>query len=186
MRLEYVPILAELMNANKYVTIVAYVMFVSGLPFLVSLSRQIRYVTVQFVPRWTAGDIANAVKLFISLRCTGFICQTALMDGEFEKVKEKLINIIEVNISARNEHVPEIERKIQHKADLPYKTMPGVMIKRMVLNAVLFMDTYVNKQGISNEYSPWELTSRWQLDSKNTVNTILDPTARRMMTLIPQ
>ena len=35
------------------------------------------------------------------------------MDGEFEKVKRRLMNVIEVNITSRNEHVPEIERKIR-------------------------------------------------------------------------
>eukprot|EP00804_Cyclotella_cryptica_P027597 CCRYP_007506-RA/>CCRYP_007506-RA protein AED:0.33 eAED:0.33 QI:0/-1/0/1/-1/0/1/0/237 len=148
-------------------------MFVSGLPFLVTLSRWIRYVTVQFVPRRTAGELDNALKMVIGVyRRAGFICQTALMDGEFEKVKSKLLNIIEVNTTSRNEHVPEIERKIRHikertrsiKAELPYSVMPGQMIKRMVLQAVLFMNAYVDKQGISDEYSPRELILRWQLD----------------------
>ena len=100
------------------------------------------------------------------------MCQMALMDGEFEKVKQKLINIIEVNITAKNEHVPEIERKIRHikertrciKADLPYQIMPSVMIKRMVLHAVMFMNAYVDKQGISDKYSPREIILRWQLN----------------------
>ena len=70
-------------------------------------------MTVQFVPRRTAGELANALKLVIGLYMrTGFICQTALMDGEFEKVKMKLINLIEVNLTSKNEHFPEIEHKI--------------------------------------------------------------------------
>ena len=56
----------------------------------------------------------------------------ALMDGEFEKVKTKLINLIKVNITSINEHIPEIERKTRHvkertrciKAELPYAIMP--------------------------------------------------------------
>eukprot|EP00804_Cyclotella_cryptica_P024363 CCRYP_015327-RA/>CCRYP_015327-RA protein AED:0.56 eAED:0.44 QI:0/0/0/0.5/0/0/2/0/103 len=99
---------------------------------------------MQFVPRRTAGELANAMKMVVGLyRRAGIICQTALMDGEFEKIKQKLINIIEINITAKNEHVPEIERKIRHikervrciKADLPYTVLPNVMIKRMVLHA---------------------------------------------------
>lgn len=43
-----------------------------------------------------------------------FICQNVLMDGDFLKVKQKLIDIIEDNITAENEHVPEIEIKIRH------------------------------------------------------------------------
>jgi hypothetical protein len=65
------------------------------------------------VPRRTAGELANALKMVVGLYWrVGFICQTTLMDGEFEKIKKKLINIIEVNITSKNEHVPEIERKI--------------------------------------------------------------------------
>eukprot|EP00804_Cyclotella_cryptica_P016673 CCRYP_001990-RA/>CCRYP_001990-RA protein AED:0.73 eAED:0.24 QI:0/-1/0/1/-1/0/1/0/427 len=147
-------------------------MFVSGLPFLITLSRRVRYITIQFVPRRTAGELANAMKMVVGLyRRAGIICQTALMDGEFEKINQKLINIIEVNITAKNEKVPEIERKIRHikervrsmKADLPYQVLPNIMIKRMVLHAGLLLNAYVNKQGISNEYSPREIILRWQL-----------------------
>eukprot|EP00804_Cyclotella_cryptica_P030821 CCRYP_015076-RE/>CCRYP_015076-RE protein AED:0.49 eAED:0.25 QI:0/-1/0/1/-1/1/1/0/834 len=147
-------------------------MFVSGLPFLITLSRRVRYVTIQFVLRRTAGELANAMKMVVGLyRRAGIICQTALMDGEFEKIKQKIINIIEVNITSKNEHVPEIERKIRHikervrsmKADLPYQVLPNIMIKRMVLHAGLLLNAYVDKQGISNEYSPREIILRWQL-----------------------
>eukprot|EP00804_Cyclotella_cryptica_P004758 CCRYP_016241-RA/>CCRYP_016241-RA protein AED:0.30 eAED:0.32 QI:0/0/0/1/0/0/4/0/361 len=109
----YVPVPEELINPNRYVTLAADVMFVSGLPFLVTLSRRICNSAI--CARRTAGELANALKLVVGLyRRAGFICQTALMDGEFEKVKKKLINIIEVNITSKNEHVPEIERKIRH------------------------------------------------------------------------
>jgi hypothetical protein len=128
----------ELVDTNKYKTLAVDIMFMSGLPFLVTLSRRIRNIMVQFVPRRMAGELANVLKLVIRLyRRAGFVCQTALMDGEFKKVKERLINTIEVNVTARNEHMPEIERKIHHvkdrsrciKADVPYKIMPSIMIK---------------------------------------------------------
>lgn len=87
------------------------------------------------------------------------------MDGEFEKVKQKLTHIIEVNMTAKNEHVPEIERKIRCikertrsiKADLPYQILPSMIIKRMVLHAVIFMNVYIDKRGISDEYLPREI-----------------------------
>ena len=66
-RPEYVTIPQELIDMNRYVILAADVMFVSGLPFLVTLSRQIRYVTVQFVPRRTAGELANALKMVIGV-----------------------------------------------------------------------------------------------------------------------
>ena len=36
------------------------------------------------------------------------------MDGKFEKVKDKVLDQIVINTTAKNEHVAEIERKIQH------------------------------------------------------------------------
>eukprot|EP00804_Cyclotella_cryptica_P013935 CCRYP_002447-RA/>CCRYP_002447-RA protein AED:0.32 eAED:-0.43 QI:0/-1/0/1/-1/0/1/0/204 len=150
-------------------------MFLLGLPFLVSLSRRVRYVIVQFMPRRTAGELANAIKLAMAVyRRAGFICQTALMDGEFEKLNQNLVNLIEVNITSKNEHGPEIERKIRHvkervrciKADLPYQAMQTQMINRMVMHAVLFMNAYIDKQGMSDEYSPQGNILRWQLDWK--------------------
>jgi hypothetical protein len=85
-RLDYMTLPRELVEVNNYETLAADVMFVSGLPFLVTLSRQKRYVAVQFVPRRTAREQANDLKLVIGLYCrAGFICQTALMDGELKK-----------------------------------------------------------------------------------------------------
>ncbi|KAL7527762.1 hypothetical protein ACHAXR_004364, partial [Thalassiosira sp. AJA248-18] len=93
-------------------------MFVSGLPFLITLSRGVRFTTVTFVPSRTAAELANSLKQVIKLyKRAGFTCQTSLMDGEFEKVKEKLLNWIVVNTTSKNEHVGEAERKIRHAKD---------------------------------------------------------------------
>ncbi len=43
---------------------------------------------------------------------SGFIVQTALMDMEFEKLKDKMMNV-RLNTTAASEHVGEIERKIR-------------------------------------------------------------------------
>ena len=58
----YISIPAQLISLHKYVTLAADVMFVSGIPFFVALSRRIRYVTVQFMPRRTAAELANSLK----------------------------------------------------------------------------------------------------------------------------
>jgi hypothetical protein len=43
---------------------------------------------------------------------SGFIVQTALMDMEFEKLKDKMMNV-RLNTTAASEHVGEIEQKIR-------------------------------------------------------------------------
>ena len=66
-RPNYVMLPRELVEVNKYETLAADIIFVSRLPFLVKLSRQIRYVTLHFVPRRTSGELANALKLVFGL-----------------------------------------------------------------------------------------------------------------------
>ena len=57
------------------------------------------------------------------------------MDGEFEKVKDKL-NLIAVNICSKNEHVPKIEQNIRHvkkqchciKTNMHISILPGIIV----------------------------------------------------------
>jgi hypothetical protein len=151
------------------------VMFVCGLPFLVTLSRNVCFITVQSVPCRTASELANGIRNVMNLYCrAGFVCQTAFIDGEFEKVKDKLLSDITVNIRSKNEHVPDIEQKIQHikecchysKSDIPAAVLPNVIIKQLVLHSVMFLNAFPDKQGISKELSPREIILRWQLDFK--------------------
>ena len=70
-------------------------------------------MTVQFMPHGTAPELANALKSVLTLyKCACFICQTALMDNEFEMVKDHLIHCIEINSTAKKKYVPKIERMI--------------------------------------------------------------------------
>jgi hypothetical protein len=171
----YVSIPADIIKHHKFVILAADIMFVCGMPFLISLSRGIRFVTVQYVPRRTAPELANAFKNILALYArAGFVCQTGLMDGEFEAVKERLAGLIEINTTAANEHVPEIERKIRHvkerchasKASLPFDVLPNLIIRNLVIHVTMMLNAHIDKQGISEEFSPRELVLRWQLDWK--------------------
>ena len=68
----------------------------------------------------------------------------------------------------------EIERKIRHvkdicrstKATMPYSILPNAVIKALVLNAVMWMNAWPEKLGISQTFSPGEIVLRWQLSTK--------------------
>jgi hypothetical protein len=47
----YVQIPKEILELNKDVTLAVDVMFVDGIPFVVSLSRKIKFTTSEYVPR---------------------------------------------------------------------------------------------------------------------------------------
>jgi hypothetical protein len=162
----HVRVPRDLIEMNKYV-------FVCGLPFLISLSRRVRFVTLEFLPTRTAGELCSGLKNILKFyNRAGFVIQNAIMDNEFEPLKKKLLGQVVLNTTAKNEHVGEIERKIQHvknrarstKSTLPYKKLPNAIIKAMLYNVVLWMNALRTKLGISEEYSPRELLLRHQLD----------------------
>ena len=90
------------------------VMFVNGVPFLVSVARGLNFVTAEFVPSpRTAKKLALGITRMIDLyACGGFQVGTVLMDNEFEKL-QNLVPILAINTTAAKEHVPEVECKIR-------------------------------------------------------------------------
>ena len=174
---DYVRIPREIVEMNRNVTLVGDVLFVCGLPFLITLSRRIRFVTLQFMPNRTVKELTKGFKNVLNLyKRAGFLVQCALMDNEFEPLKQALLDCLDVNTTAKNEHVGEIERKIRHvkerarcvKSTLPYrfKALPNAIIKAMLYNVILWMNAFISPQGVSETYSPRELVLRRQLKWK--------------------
>jgi hypothetical protein len=103
----------------------------------------------------------------------GFIVQVALVDMEFEKLKDVLPNIT-INTTAAREHVGEIKRKIQvikerargTMATLPYLTLLKIMIIKLMDFCVLWLNSFPVKSGISEKWSPRELILHHRLDAK--------------------
>ena len=63
----FVRIPRDIINMNRYVTLVADVIFVCGLPFLISLSHCIRFIMVEFIPKRTAGELCSGLKNVLKL-----------------------------------------------------------------------------------------------------------------------
>ena len=93
----------------KFVTMAADVIFVSGVSFFVTYSKKIKFLTVEYLPQRTAKQLANALRKVIFLYARGgFFVRHAMMDMEFEKVKD-LVPLVKVNTAAAREHVGLIE-----------------------------------------------------------------------------
>ncbi|KAL7534452.1 hypothetical protein ACHAXR_007085 [Thalassiosira sp. AJA248-18] len=154
-------------------------MFVSGLPFLVTLSRGIRFGTTQYRPCRTAKLLCNALKETIKLyKRAGFIVQTCLMDNEFEPLKAMLADTVVINTTAKNEHVAEIERFIRtlkgkcrcifsELREIGIIYLPNAIIKALVTFVMMWNNGIHTKQGVSQELSPREIILRWQLSTKH-------------------
>jgi hypothetical protein len=158
---------------HKYVTIEADVMFVNGFPFLVASLREIRLVTIEFLPSRTeslAISIERDIKIYAR---TGFNIHMLMMDMKFEKLKDMLPEIAHNTMAAR-EHVGEIERNIRVIKEramwmintLPHNMPTKLIITEMMHFCVIWMNSFPFKSGISEKYSLRELVSRHRLDAK--------------------
>jgi hypothetical protein len=111
-RIEYVQISWDFVELHKYVMLVADIMFVNGLPFFVTSSQGKSLVTIEYLKSRTAKRLIDTLERVIRIYGkVGFVVQTALMDMEFKKLRDKLPNVI-LNTTAAQEHVGEIKRKI--------------------------------------------------------------------------
>jgi hypothetical protein len=173
-RVHCVKIPRNFIKMHKYVTLVADVFFVNGLPFLVTSLRGISLIMIEFLPLQTVKRLALTLERVIRVyRVAGFIVQVALMDMEFEKLKDILPNIT-INTTAARQHVGKIERKIRvikerargTMATLPYLTLPKVMIIELMHFCILWMNSFPVKSGVSEKWSPRELILHHQLDAK--------------------
>ncbi len=159
---------------HKYVTLAADVMFVHGLPFLVTSSRGISLVTIEYLPSRMAKRLVHTLRsVFRIYRTGGYVIQTTLMDIEFEKLKPMLPEIA-LNTTAAREHKGMAERKIRVLKErgrgtfntLPYPKFPKMMVIELMHFCVMWINFFPVRSGISEKWSPRELVSRTKLDAK--------------------
>ena len=115
-------------------TLAANVMHVNGIPMLVTISRNIRFATVEALPNRNLPTLVKGIKSVATVyKRAGFRVTTSLMDGEFEPMRSDLANLeIALNKTARDEHVGDIERFIHTLKErmwatynsLPFTNMP--------------------------------------------------------------
>eukprot|EP00804_Cyclotella_cryptica_P011815 CCRYP_021222-RA/>CCRYP_021222-RA protein AED:0.36 eAED:-0.92 QI:0/-1/0/1/-1/1/1/0/432 len=162
-RPEYVGIPAALFERIKNVTLTADVMFVNGLPFCVTLSRDIKLITIEFLPSRTVPMLCATLKKTVAIyKQGGFTVRTCLMDMEFEKMIHDMDEVV-INTTAAREHVGDIERCIRTikeqarsvTSELPYKKY---MPKKIVINLLKFVTMWLNAMpsgsGVSTVLSP--------------------------------
>ncbi len=156
-RVKIVQIPWDFVQLHKYVMLVADVMFVNGLPFLLNSARGLSLVTIEYLPSRIAKRLVHTLQIVFRIYGTaGFIVQVAMMDMEFEKLKDMLPNVT-LNTTAAREHIGEIERKIRVIKErgrgtinmLPYETMPKLMIIELMHFCVMWMNSFPVKSGVS-------------------------------------
>ena len=169
-----VSIPADVMSRYRKVTLAVDIMFVDKIAFLVTLSRNIRFGTVEVLPDRKQHSIIKAIKNVQALYVPrGFTVETALMDGEFAALRGNLADLgITLNETAADEHVGDIERYIRTVKErtrstyntLPFRKMPARMVAEMVKASVFWLNAFPHELGISKTESPRTIITGQQID----------------------
>ena len=92
----------------------AYIFFVNGIPFFISLGRNITFtVAIHIENRKYITTFKYFNKIYMYDLKRGFKITTLHVDDEFSPLQELIQEILgglRVNLASDSEHVPEIER----------------------------------------------------------------------------
>lgn len=164
MNFDYIEVPKKFMDANKEVKLTADIMFVNGMVFFVTLSINIRYFTSQQLNnRYKSTLISALLRVIAVYHKIGFIVIMCYMDGQFECMREDLLQQIfgvELNTCGPDEHVPEIERGIRIIKErvratlliLLFKTIPISMVVHSVLFTFMWLNFSHQKEECQNFY----------------------------------
>ena len=161
------PVPHEILTRHRDVTIAIDIMFVNKIPFLITVSRNIKFVTIEDLPNRQVTTIREKLRAVLRLyRHRGFHITSILGDQEFEPLREFFPYL---NTCGADEHVPDVERMIRTVKDrarsahslLPFRSLPRLIVVRLICNAVLWLNALPNDNGVSQDFSPrYLLTGR--------------------------
>jgi hypothetical protein len=175
---DLVKVPKEFIKLHKDVTLTMDIFFVNGIPFFVTLSRVIYFTGVSHLADRKVDSILKAFKeIYVYYLHRGFRIQTVLADGEFQPLKpliEALPYGPRVNLSAKDEHVADIERRIQVVKEraramrhaMPHSRIPRLLMINLVFQAVRMLNYFPSKGGVSAALSPMTIMSGETLDYK--------------------
>ena len=172
---DYVKIPQSVPEKNKHVTLSIDIMYVNRIPFVTTISRNIKFTTVEAIQNRTKSQLVQSIKNVLPIYTKrGLQVDNALLDGEFVPLHTDLRTPgINPKFATQNEHVPKIER--QHRVikecaracrhALPVKVLPRLMLVEMVNNCALWLNMFPPKGGIES-VSPRTLMTGIKLDYK--------------------
>ena len=149
-------------------------MFINKIPFFMTISRNIRFATSEFLKNQASTTIMASikqVKRIYSLR--GFRITAMVMDGQFENLRGALADMqIALNTASNDEHVPEIERHIRTTKErvrsvyntLPFTKLPPRLIIEMVSATTFWWNSFPPEGGVSDTLSPRAIVVGMEVD----------------------
>jgi hypothetical protein len=165
----------EIMEHYRDITLCIDIMFVNKIPFFLSISWNIRFITAEVLDNRTQSSLTKALhRIYGIYRKRGFRITNILGDSEFECTRGTVVNNLrsELNICGKDEHVPDIERCIRTTKErtsctytvTPFDHFPPQMIIEMVFLSVFWINAFPHKLGISQTLSPRTLVTGLGID----------------------
>lgn len=169
------PVPQSVMDRHKEVFVCFEVMYLNGTAFLVSISRRIRFCTVEALDNRRSDTILTGIKRIKMIYARRrFLVNRIAADNEFAPLETELSGWgISLNTVSRDEHVLEIERHIHTLKErcratyntLPFKKWPSRMVAELVYAMTFWIHAFPADDGASATISPRELVTGIALDS---------------------
>ena len=151
------------------------IMFVNGMPMLTGIDRSIRFRSLVPLTNRTAPELYSGLdKILRHYNDGGYTVQRIHCDQEFKPIMAEVEDKLDVkmNYTVTDEHVPEAERNNRTIAEciratyhnLPYKTMPKLMLRYLAMVCAHQLNLFPAKGGVSAYLSPHVLVGGQNLD----------------------
>ena len=150
--------------AQSNVELCINAMYVNKMPFLTTISQNIKFRTRGWVPDKTAKSYQEQLAKVLHLyKIAGFLVTIFNSDNEFCPVLEPMKQEFgfQPNYASAQEHVPEAKRNhrvIKERVrtcfhNAPFKSLPCVAIKYLVTESTAKLNFFPAKRGCSKTYS---------------------------------
>ena len=167
----------ELLTEHGNVTIAIDIMYINGIPFMMTTSQAIHFGTAEMIKNEMKWTIIKSIQQIIdTYHGRGFKIKHILGDRQFKCIKSHMeLQGFNLNITGRDEHVPEIEwflHTVKERAraivnTLPFETQPHRLIVQIVYNRMFWLNCFPHKNGIHPTMSPRTIVTGSNIDYDN-------------------
>ena len=120
---------AGILKRYQKVTLCVDIMYINRVVMLVSISRNIKFATIEAIPNSKSTVLTTGIKGILQIyQQHGFRVEVALMDGEFGHLCGEMASMgVMLNETSWDKHVGDIERfihTIKERMRAIYNTLP--------------------------------------------------------------
>jgi hypothetical protein len=166
----------EIMEHCRDITLCVDIMFVNRIPFFMSISKKVRFITAEVLNNRKQGSLIKALQRICGVcRKRGFHITNIHGDGEFECTRGAVATDLrsELNICGKDEHVPDVERCIhttKERTRCTYNSTPfnhcppRMLIEIVFLNIFWWLNAFPHRLGVSQTLSPRTIVTGLHID----------------------